>query len=121
MSALRLSLIVLLGYGLAVLAAPILVFLAQSVIATIVGDPPPFEDIPTYLLMGTLITAVYSALPFLCAIALMRRFNRRDWPTHGAAGALVAYAALAIFSGSLVPAGFSLLPFLLAGAGAGIV
>lgn len=121
MPALRLSLIVLLGYGLAVLAAPILVLLLQSVIAGFKGDPMPYDSIPTYLLTGTMITAVYSALPFLCAIGLMHWFKRRDWLMHSIAGAMVAYAALAIFSGGLLLANVSLLPFLLAGAGAGFV
>lgn len=121
MQALRLGLIVLLGYGLAVIVAPILVLLVQSVLAGFVGDPMPADSVPTFLLMGTMITAIYSAPPFLCAIGLMRWLKRRDWPSHGSAGAVVAYAALAIFSGGLVPANVSLLPFLLAGAGAGFV
>ena len=121
--ALRATLIVLLGYVAAVLATPFLVLIFQTAIAVANGGPPPsdWQDLPSFVVMGVMITGMYAAAPFLAAIGLMRYFRRRDWPTHGVAGMVVSYIALSLFSGNLVPLALGQVPFLLTGFVVGVL
>ena len=122
MAWLKQALIVLLGYVVAVVATPFLVLLAQNVISVLPGGPTSSnpDDILGYVMAGTMVTGMYAALPFLGAIALMRWWHRRDWPTHAIFGVLVAYAALVLFTEPFAPAAQHA-AFLIAGAGSGIV
>lgn len=122
MAGLRHALIVLFGYVMAVVATPFLVLLAQNVISLLPGGPSSSnpDGILGYVMTGAMVTGMYAALPFLGAIALMRCWRRRDWPTHAAFGVLVAYLAMVLFTAPFVPASQHF-PFLLAGAGAGMV
>jgi amino acid transporter len=116
-AALRLTVIVLLGYVIAVIATPFLVLSFQTVVAVANGGPPPsdWQDFPSFVVMGIMITGMYAAAPFLAAIGLMRYFRRRDWPTHGVAGVVVSYIALWLFTGNLVPLNLGQAPFLVTG------
>lgn len=122
-AALRLTLIVLVGYVVAVVAAPFLVLSFQTAIAVGTGGPPPsdWQDLPSFVVMGIMITGMYSAVPFLAAIGLMRYLRRSDWLTHGIAGTATSYVALALLTMNLVPLDLSQVPFLLAGFCAGVV
>jgi hypothetical protein len=122
MAGFRHALIVLLGYAVAVVATPFLVLLAQNVISVLPGGPSASnpDGILGYVMTGAMVTGMYAALPFLGAIALMRWWRRRDWPSHAVFGVLVAYAAMALFTEPFAPASQHF-PFLIAGAGAGIV
>ena len=121
--ALRATLIVLLGYIAAVLATPFLVLIFQTAIAAANGGPPPsnWHDLPSFVVMGIMITGMYAAAPFLGAIGLMRYFRRPDWLTHGVAGMVVSYVALSLFSGNLMPLALGQVPFLLTGFVVGVL
>lgn len=123
MAPLQQALIVLLGYAVAVLSAPFLVLILQTAMTTATGGPPPsdWQDLPSFVIMGVMITGMYSAAPFLCAIGLMRSLRRSDWLTHSIAGVATSYVALSLLSGNLVPLNLGQVPFLLAGFGAGLV
>ena len=120
---LRLALIVLVGYLVAVVAVPFLVLSFQTAIAVGTGGPPPsdWQDLPSFVVMGIMITGMYSAVPFLAAIGLMRYLRRGDWLAHALAGMVVGYVALWLFSGNLLPPNLAQVPFLLAGFVAGLV
>lgn len=115
--------IVLLGYGVAVLSAPVFA-LALSELTTLVtgnGESLAGPAAGTFLFIGIQLTGIYAALPFMAAVALMRLLGLRHWAIHSFSGAAVAYAALALLLGG-PPTGDELNPtFLLAGAGAGVV
>lgn len=121
--ALRHALIVLLGYAVAVVTAPFLVLTLQTAIAVSTGGPPPsdWQDLPSFVIMGVMITGIYSAVPFLCAIGSMRYLRRGDWLTHGIAGMATSYVALSLFTANLVPLNLAQAPFLLAGFVAGLI
>lgn len=122
MAPLRQALIVLLGYVVAVVATPFLVLLAQNGMSLLPGGPSSSnpDGIVEYVMTGAMVTGIYAALPFLGAIALMRWWRRRDWPTHAIFGMLVAYAAMVLFTEPFIPA-TQHAAFLIAGAGSGIV
>jgi hypothetical protein len=122
MTALRHALIVVLCYGVAVLATPFLLLLSQNAISLLPGGPSSSnpDGLLNYVVMGAMITGIYAGAPFLGAIALMRWWRRRDWSTHAAFGVLVAYVAMVLFDKPFWPS-TQHAALLLAGFGAGLV
>jgi hypothetical protein len=100
MTGLRQALIVLLCYGVAVLATPFLLLLVQNVMSWFPGGPSSSnpDGLPGFVLMGIMVTGMYAAAPFLAAIGLMHWWRRRDWFTHAIFGVVVAYLAMVLFT-----------------------
>jgi len=125
MHLLRPAVTVLVCYILSVLATPPLALVAQYIASAVAGSgigPTAGNDLFEYMWYGTILTATYATLPAFGAIAVMRLLRLRHWLVHVLGGIFACCVALWAFTGSPAILGDrDVLPFVAAGAGAGLV